>query len=791
VATEPGACERARSRRWLLAIAALAWLVSSVLLAPELGKYSDDYAVVMRDLATGELDLSTHDAQPWVRWPYFWRPLHLAFIYLLGTLLWYHDWLLHVISALAHAACAGLLFQLLRRLRIDLWPAGLAAIAFMTFPLGAEAVLWFSACAGVLGSIVLLVVLNVVARWSISDQPLTPRRLSVVLMGSFACACLYEMSAAALVAAPLVVLAARLRPPQSQTRRPDIRRALLVAAALGLGCGLYAALLLSTAPDWQRGSPQSLASPRSLTLRALSLVREAPDWLLGVRARDLWLGALIDARHAVATLRIRHVLLLIGIALGSAAGLALIEHRDQRSAGIQPDPPVGPEHPERASPALALIAVIGSTITLVSWLPVLLVPANSLELRLWYTPLVGLAAVFAALLSIEPLRRAGLPQVLSRAIALTLILAGSLAMFGLQHRFRSVHERDQLQLRSLQAVLPSPPVGSIVLPLRSLDTGAATGRDFYDHAVAGGFSQPWSSWAMIRAGYRRRDLFATHIRPPVGRGLPAAPPLHGFSAEGVWSTINLTIDLPRGPLGTFVPWDRAIPIGIMPDGSLQFFDQINIERPDGDDLIVMPTITRTLRDVEPERVRPITLVDSADLHAVDRSTRGSSPGHWRSPGTIETTTESLPGKRRWHAGIQRDTVECALDSGSLALVFDSPLARPQTLLTRWSVITRGQSPADSDTTAPSASILARIDDAPPIVITTRSIDQVTQSRRWHPLLVPLPAGTRRLELRVLTANPGQTASLTPVPGPDGDRPAGYTVLFTPPTWTSPRAPHDE
>lgn len=238
------------------AFAVVLWFASTFFFLGDTGKHSDDYGVVMRDPATGAINLSHH---PWVRWPYFWRPLHLAHASAINTISWDHPWIGHLELAVAHGLVAWMLMGLLTRLGVRRPISYAAALLFMACPLIAEAVLWTSASCNAISCLFLFRTLELVRRQG-AGPPTHIRTLWIALL-SFITACWYEPGAAALAAVPFVYLAARARTIEpALARASPWRGALRCTIAAGFGCLLYATLLLITAPPKTRGGSESLVT---------------------------------------------------------------------------------------------------------------------------------------------------------------------------------------------------------------------------------------------------------------------------------------------------------------------------------------------------------------------------------------------------------------------------------------------------------------------------------------------------------------------------------------------------
>ena len=553
------------------------------------GKYSDDYSITMRNLATGGVDWSLH---PWAeRYPYFWRPLHLALLWGVGTAFWNHDWVAHALSALAHGGCALMLGVWLKRMGLSTRVSVLAGLVFMTNTLHAEAINWFSTICVSLGALTMLWVLELGRRVGASGASASWWRVSAMAGLSFAAACWYESSAAGLLALPLVMIATR---PSGEALATGVRRAFVPTAACGLACVLYAALLVGTAPAWQRGSAARMAGTTEFVGRIAWIGEQWGEWLVGQRGRDLWIGAWIEGRQWIVS--------PAGVVLGSvliAAGVGAMWA--WRREGVREEATVRGSAAQagrlcHGRAGLGWLLLAGAAVFLGAWLPIIAVKDNSVELRTWYTPLVGLVILaacglewFMRVLARKPRRVWRVADGVLGLGVISLVLAGALAHMGWQRVFVRVWENDEKRAAQIVAAVPSPPKDAVIMPLFTRAREASTGRRYFDFAVEGGLSQTWSSWAMMQRAYKRRDITATHLsaRTPEERAL------REVSERGVWSTVNLVGDFERSTKpegGSFVPWDRVVAVKLLADGGVEFCRKVVVERVAGEDVIARPAL---------------------------------------------------------------------------------------------------------------------------------------------------------------------------------------------------------
>jgi hypothetical protein len=578
--TPPGRQSLAQFRFWALPIAL--WLLAcGAGLGFDLGRYSDDYALSLRSFGSSA---GTH---PWAslepllaRWPYFWRPLHLACVYGFSTLLWDHSWVLHLISAIAHLLAVVAFARLLRALELprSLAHAG-ACCAFVCAP-AVEAVLWPAA----LGSIVSVAALLFGAeRWLVirarhrdisRTGPAWPGRPGavravIIAAWSFMVACWHEQAAACLLALPLLALAlGRTNTPEHPSPLGRIRRGLFASlpatlAALA-GVGIYVLLLLITIPAGRRGSPSTLVDISDVDTRLVSFSTRALNEFLGPNARD----RLVDGfdfglpllAEPVVLVIFGIVLLALVLACSNAPGGA-----DSRSPGAVPP-----------SPSPVALALLGLSMIALPLVPVAMVRGSGLFSRYFYLPWLGLilfvlaiAAATAALFRPGPSRDRASAAFRIALLLLTLPLAVS--MLGWQRAFRERSDTDHRIVTSLRALVPNPPLHAVFVPVALAEPRGFRATRSGNSGVLGGLAHPWSSWAVIQRAYDRPDLTSTHLR--FGAALPITLDSAGIRyPRGLTNALGVT-----NPTNTLIPFERAIPFHVDADGVVQLLDPAALE----------------------------------------------------------------------------------------------------------------------------------------------------------------------------------------------------------------------
>jgi hypothetical protein len=546
---------------WLFPVAI--WAVATGFYGFHLGKYSDDWSQSFINPQTGHADASFH---PWVRWPFFFRPLYFIVVWALNTACWEHDWARHLIAALAHFSVGICLYRLLRRIGLNR-PASIAPVSiFLACPTHEEAVLWVAAIGIPIGTALFLIACERVVDFSRLIPDGRPwGRLAVIGLLIFAAACFHEQPAAAAAALPALYLACCI---PNQPLWVRVRRTAFVTIFVGGACVLYATLITLTAPAGRRGSLASLVTGSNASERFTGFAREVGRWLFGDHARD----AVIDAAGRGLRLAFAQPagwLFALLLAVGLGAWFFVFPRCWARRHG---------HWTTRRTPWLLAFCAI---IPIASLLPVAMTASNGIYSRYFYVLTLGLPLLIAIL--IDRASGAGLrggprraTPVLVALLAAAISIGGALAMVSWQGDFATRAAMDGGIGAQLAALVPDPPRSAVVVPV-----SIATPRDLAAraaHAIPGVLERPFAGWAFIQHIYGRDDLSATHCRadepPPlrlVDGGLAYVYP-DGWKIEvrDPWG---------RGIKGrTVIPWSEAILIEIDADGRVHRLDRSEAEQ---------------------------------------------------------------------------------------------------------------------------------------------------------------------------------------------------------------------
>lgn len=740
----------ARSRRlelaaaWLLPL--VLWALSTMYLGGALGKNTDDYAIDLRDPVT--LAAPT-PFDPFVHYPYFWRPLHVAMCFAVGTLAPGADRPVHLFVALMHGATALALWAVLRAVsRSRLAPAA-AALVFLTLPLHGEVAFWFCTTSTAIGTALMLAACLLAvraARRPTLAGPFSPAGAPGVFALTLLTACFYEQSAAIAAALPFLALAAT---PPSLRWPARLRRALAPTAAAGAACALYVVLLAATAPKSVRGGAGSFVTADRLGARLAELASGVRATLVGDRAAHVLMGSVEHGLSVLAS--------PAGVAWGGvfvAAGVLWLVWAARRGG-----PAPGSAH--APSPRAGWAVLAGIAVFFAGWLPVFVIDRQIVELRNAYVPLVGLALAVGvgldALLAAAP--RAPAPRLAAGIVALAAAALGAAGLVGWQSLFQRRSELDLGALAQLRSLVPDPPPGAVFMPLRTNDAPAATGRVLFDRARYGVFETVWSATPMVQRLYRRADLRATAFNPwaPLALDTPDAAGVRW--AQSLKGNEVVRAD-PAG--GTRIPWEAAVPFVIDASGRVKLVRRIDVELPDHRDLQIHPpvveaAIARAPRGAVPTATHRLPgpepgpeLIETGDWAFGTLATGGGADARFTS-----VWCWGVPHPAVWLAPAgPQESMRTRLP----------PLARPERVLLRTTI---AEYDLDRRPDGPAVEVRVAMGAAPDRLLGSVRLEpaKVRQARRWIPLIVEMPPRTLESGDDLIISAVRVDAAGNPDPGP--------------------------
>lgn len=570
------------------------WFAGSMLLGLDLGRISDDCSLNLRDAATGQIPAGVNPLMPY---PYFFRPLHLALTFGVGTYLPNADRLMHALSALSHlGACMALVVFARRACRGGVhspWLApALCTLVFMTWPTQSEVILWYSTI-----STSLSVWVYIGLGWLICEYVSGGARRSRlgspvgILMAGFVIACLYEQPLAGSVALPILAIGARRGEdvsglvPASRSLAGRLRRVLVAMAMCLLAGGIYAALLLMTSPVGTRGGQGSFVPAHALFGRAQELWGSIGYVLWGKYAHDTLLGAMTTGLHTLAGSRGTMLAALVLAASVTALFWAMKREsvHDQREAALDTRSQL------TLDPRWTMLAAIVAMIA--GWVPVYVVNGQLVQDRNVYFPLAMLVLAFSPLLD-AVLRR--VPRVSARPAVVILTVAcfgiatfGVISQVGWQRVFRDRSRRDQHILAAIVELMPSPPPGAVFVPMRGDNPIARTGYRRFDAQPMSVVDTHWSFTDELRRAYERSDIACA------GWARWTPPTLCTLSLRGASISESAARSWTRADASRQRDWSTIVPLTITPEGEVHLVRLIEVEKANGSILRIPVESVRT------------------------------------------------------------------------------------------------------------------------------------------------------------------------------------------------------
>ncbi len=528
------------------------WLVATMFLGGDLGRWNDDYEFNQRVPETGRFERLTEPMEG-----QFWRPLFFAINPALLTIFHEREWVVHTIQAVAHGLTALALVHMLGVLGVSRGARGAVAILFLACPIAFQAIFWASSLPTILSAAAFIGAIVLYARWVGRAAGGGWHAAGFVAM-CVAIPLLNEQPAPALAALPLLWLRER-----AAGGRCSLWRAAL-PLALGAGaCGAYLAAYLSSVPA---GHPAT----------EVTLIR-AGDWSARLERFIDHMGACLALGGGWGALFRAGVLELRTAGLwGLACGAGLI-----LSALAWVTAPAEAAPRRTGSADGAWLVLFGVASLALAWTPIVAIVSYEPASRLFYVPLIGAAVALGAAIDLAARRgrSAGARLVVRGAVAVAAV-AGAIVLVGAQAGFCDQHRADASYAGQLRELVPRPRNGAFFVPVRIDDPAcrvAPTWLDLNFHTI---LLSPINARMWIKHALGRSDVYCGPYSPDHG-AYPAADP-RGLGYVFRYVDRSIVED----PPGTWrVPWARVVPFEIDRLGSVRIVPRIVLERADNADAV--------------------------------------------------------------------------------------------------------------------------------------------------------------------------------------------------------------
>jgi hypothetical protein len=580
---------------WLVPV--LLWLFGCFFYFGDLGKWTDDYAFTEVDPITGKAERLWRDGQ-WV----LWRPLMVKINSFLQTVLWEHDWALHLIGALVHAAAALLVWRLARLVGIGRFVSAMAGLLFLTYPGYYHVVFWSTALPIGLAAVMMVAVMMGAVQWS--RGRVGWRVIPVLAVGSYVLTCMYEQPGGALGALPLLCLATA---PGGQPLRVRLRRAMMVSAPCWAGVGLYVALYWWTMAPGALGTPGSLLRPAEMAAKAYSFCELTGQFYMirSFKECALMLGLEAMSAHPARA----------GLLVGAIAGATVLwastaarggGARARGAASLRPGRMAGEDgcgvggvsgQDGCTARRPVLLAAFGAAVFVLALLPVFLVRAyGAPDSRMLYAPAVGLVLLLA--LAAEGVRALPWPGRVRPASAFAAVFAGmglfvwfAVMQVGTQSALRQRWTYDVAESARLRELLPNPPAGTVFVPVFMDDMPYKSCWRLNYLFAFGVWSHSWTAMNEPARLYKRSDLFASYGRWEGGPWNYAAADERGLVMRQVLSyrwgpQPYARVRKGPGAGGYRVPWKKVAAFVTDEAGELRLVTHVVFTGPDGEEMTV-------------------------------------------------------------------------------------------------------------------------------------------------------------------------------------------------------------
>ena len=489
---------------WLFIPSIMLGLFISLLLHGGIrGLYFDDYIFKRHvlDLVTGAWKprlLVEGGLDPYL------RPLAKAIIANLAIAIPDAEAPLRVLWALIHLTNAALVGLLIYRVLRSHLAAALSILLFLVPVPAHESLLWHTgAGASGLGATEFLAAIHFLLT-AIQRERRWIAAACVGFIGLLMVLATYEQYAIGIVILPLFGIFVLWNRAQSRKRKMLVRACLLTAIGIAIAL-VYWSLILSKA--WSIGvrGGLDLDVHNILTRRARQVfggVRflTLGEWGLGGMWKQAFLLGIQQVFHDPISLLALG--LLVFILVGLAASSTRLIAGDQTSLS--------------ETRPLAGLFVIGTLLSLLAFVPALVIRNQIVESRMMYFAWIGFTLAMTALLEymVRALtRRAWWP---GRVVILSVgsvYLAGVLTLTGFAHVYRLRAEHDQRQIAALVKAVPSlPTVSKVMLLPIDLDERSvrfSTGKDNpLDTYLFGVFEHSWSAAPAMQMAYKYPEIEA-------------------------------------------------------------------------------------------------------------------------------------------------------------------------------------------------------------------------------------------------------------------------------------------
>lgn len=597
------------------------WFVAAFYYWGDLGKWTDDWSFHLADPATGTFEWSrVLSVNSWRVG--FWRPFHMRIASGLQTVLWQHDWAIHLIVASLHALNCYLLWRVMLRMCASRLAPAAVALGFLVCPVGHEAIYWVSTLGTGAGLTFFLLCTLGVQKFAVGR--IGWGRLAWYSPLLLTLAWWYEQPAAAGPALGFAFLACA---PTDQAFRRRFTRAAIIVLVTIASAIVYGVLFLGTARTTQRGNAGSFVTSDQVLQHARLIFAQTWEYLT---LFSFGPGAITTGWQAFWSKPVQAwaVIGLMVVAVALFASWWMRGRANTDGAAEVTDHPLGIT--ERSAEQRFWVVLYGLGISAASLMPALIVSNQWMCSRMMYIPVLGLLVAAGAALDLLASRswararhwRGRVTRASLLAILLPALGCGAIALVGVQSLWHTRRHRDDQLIRQFRQLVPDPPPHTVFIPVGVREMLVRTGSNRFDAGHLGPFEASWSARNFIRVIYGRHDVhgYAFNRWRDPAHGIDG---LVGATRDGLVFGHNWLINspYPQDDQGrVLVPWDKVVAYRIERGGRVRLVNRIRVEasaNPAEDREVALnlqharprrlgaPGIIAAL----PDRVRPITQLD--------------------------------------------------------------------------------------------------------------------------------------------------------------------------------------
>jgi hypothetical protein len=223
---------------------------------------------------------------------------------------------------------------------------------------------------------------------------------------------------------------------------------------------------------------------------------------------------------------------------------------------------------------------------LLAWLPFVPIRDQWLTPRTFHIPMLGAAIALACLLDCiltGTRRRHLLARFLVGAATVMLAWPCAISLLGWQVLYRNRFRADERQMAELIARVPSPPPGTVFVPLEDAYRAAKTTHLLFDVGLISWTGSASTVNAAVSHAYGRTDLQSSHkdfwnpvpVTPLGAQGLVYGMPMTGYS---------------RSDGTSLVPWANVITFCIDDAGHVVLVDTVRLRSAKGEETLVHPPL---------------------------------------------------------------------------------------------------------------------------------------------------------------------------------------------------------